>query len=120
MSETLYKRLGSLQGITKVVNDAVDLHLKNPIVKTRFENSSDIDHAKKMSVEFFCAGSGGPESYSGRDLITAHSGMNISEQEYLAVVDDIMEAMEMNNVGENEKKDVLSILFSLKEQVIRI
>lgn len=120
MSVTLYERLGRLEGITDLVSDAVDLHLKNPIIKTRFENASDINHAKKMSVEFFCAGSGGPESYSGRDLITAHTGMNISEQEFIAVVDDIIEAMDMNNIGENEKKDVLSILYSLKAQIIRI
>ena len=120
MPETLYKRLGSHEGITKLVNDAVDLHLNNPLVKTRFDNTQDIEHAKKMSVEFFCAGSGGPETYSGRDLITAHKGMNISEQEFIAVVDDILEAMDINNIGENEKKDVLSILYSLKEEVIRI
>ena len=30
--------------------------------------------------------------------------MNISEQEYLAVVDDIMEAMDNNNHGDDEKK----------------
>jgi hemoglobin len=77
-------------------------------------------HAKRMTVEFFCAGSGGPETYTGRDMLTTHKGMNISEQEFLAVVDDIMGAMNKNGVGEDEKKDVLSILYSLKGQVIRV
>ena len=85
MPKTLYDRLGGASGIAKLVDDVVDAHLNNPLVKTRFENIADIEHAKRMSVEFFCAGSGGPEKYSGRDMLTTHTGMNISEQEFLEV-----------------------------------
>lgn len=120
MSTTLYARLGGADGITRLVNDAVDAHLNNPVIKTRFANARDIEHAKRMSVEFFCAGSGGPESYSGRDMLTTHRGMNISEQEFLAVVDDVLGAMDKNSVGEEEKKDVLAILYSLKGDIIRV
>lgn len=120
MSKTLYERLGGADGITKLVDDAVETHLNNPIVKTRFENIKDIEYAKKMSVEFFCAGAGGPAPYSGRDMLTTHKGMNISEQEFIAVVDDILGAMDKNQLGEDERKDVLSILYSLKGEIIRV
>lgn len=120
MSKTLYERLGGKEGITKLVDDAVDAHLNNPVVKTRFENTADIEHAKKMSVEFFCAGSGGPEEYSGKDMLSAHKGMNISEQEFIAVVDDILWAMDENHLGDDLKRDVLAILYSLKGEIIRV
>lgn len=120
MAKTLYERLGGDDGIARLVDDAVDAHLSNPEVKTRFENTKDIEHAKKMSREFFCAGAGGPETYTGRDMRTAHKGMNISEQEYVAVVDDILGAMDKNNLGADEKKDVLAILYSLKGDIIRV
>lgn len=120
MAKTLYERLGGADGIARLVDDAVDAHLSNPIVKTRFANAKDIEHAKRMSREFFCAGSGGPESYTGKDMLTTHKGMNISEQEFLAVVDDILGAMDKNKLGENEKKDVLAILYSLKGEIIRV
>jgi hemoglobin len=94
MSKTLYDRLGGTAGIAQLVDDAVEAHLNNPVIKTRFENAKDIEHAKKMSVEFFCVGSGGPETYSGRDMLSTHRGMNISEQEFIAVVDDIFEVMD--------------------------
>ncbi|MEN8175854.1 MAG: group 1 truncated hemoglobin, partial [Pseudomonadota bacterium] len=100
MAKTLYERLGGIEGITQLVDDAVDAHLSNPVVQTRFENAGDVEHAKRMSVEFFCAGSGGPQSYRGKDMLTAHKGMNISEQEFIAVVDDILGAMDRNKVGE--------------------
>jgi len=120
MSKTLYDRLGGAGGIAKLVDDVVDVHLNNPLVKTRFENTADIEHAKRMTVEFFCAGSGGPEKYSGRDMLTTHKGMNISEQEFLEVVDDILGAMDKNHLDDDVKKDVLFILYSLKGEIIRV
>ena len=124
MNKSLYVRLGEFKGITKLVDDVVDIHMINPSVSPRFlplkEKPEQLGVIKQHTVNFFCAGSGGPQTYGGRDLVSTHKGMNISEQEFLAVIDDIMEAMEKNSMGEEEKKDVLAILYSLKEQVIRL
>lgn len=38
----------------------------------------------------------------------------------MAVIDDVMEAMNKHNYGETEKKDVLAILYSLKSEIIRL
>lgn len=120
MSTTLYERLGGAKGIASLVDDVMDAHMANPIVKTRFENIKDLGHAKKMAREFFSAGSGGPEAYTGKDMPTAHKGMNISEQEYLAAMDDIVGAMEKHALGEDTRKDVIAILYSLKDKIIRV
>ena len=107
-------------GIARLVDDVIDAHLANPIVKTRFQNIKDLDKTRKMARQFFGAGSGGPETYTGMDMPTAHKGMNISEQEYLAVTDDIVGAMEKNGLSEDTKKDVIAILYSLKGGIIRL
>lgn len=120
MSKTLYERIGGADGIARLVDDAVDAHMRNPKVKTRFENTKDIEHAKKMSRECFCAGAGGPEAYTGRDMRTTHKGMNISEAEYMAVMDDILGAMTKNKLGADEQKDVLAILYSLKGDIMHV
>ena len=120
MAKSLYERLGGADGVERIVGDAVSAHLGNPIIKTRFQNASDIDYSKKMLVEFFSMGSGGPGEYTGRDMLTTHKGMNISEQEFMAVVDDVFSSMDKNNVGEDEKKDVLAIFYSLKEEIVRV
>lgn len=120
MTTTLYQRLGSASGIARLVEDIIAAHLVNPLVKTRFENIKDMEHAKRMAREFFCAGSGGPESYTGKDMLAAHKGMNISEQEYLAVTDDIVAAMNKNKLDQNTKNDVIAILYSLKADIIRV
>ena len=120
MTNSLYQRLGGANGIARLVDNVIAAHLTNPIVKTRFENIKDLDHAKEMARQFFSAGSGGPETYTGKDMLTTHKGMNISEQEYLAVMDDIMGAMEKHGLSQDTKKDVLAILYSLKSEIIRV
>ena len=120
MTTTLYQRLGSAEGIARLVDDVIAAHLLNPVVKTRFENAKDMPRLRKMAVEFFCAGSGGPQPYTGKDMLAAHKGMNISEQEYLAVMDDIVGAMNKNAIAEDAKKDVIAILYSLKGEIIRV
>jgi len=117
---SLYHRLGAADGIGRLVDDIVAAHLANPIVSTRFENAKDLDHLKRMACEFFAAGAGGPEPYTGRDLVATHKGMNISEQEYLAVMDDIVGAMAKNGLGDDTKNNVVAILYALKGQVIRV
>lgn len=120
MSYTLYQRLGESAGIAGLVDDVMAAHLANPLVQTRFQNIKDLEHAKRMATEFFCAGAGGPQAYTGRDMLSAHKGMNISEQEYLAVVDDILAAMDKHSYDAATKNEVVAILYSLKGQIIRV
>lgn len=120
MGTSLYDRLGGAPGISRIVDDVVAGHLANPVVSARFGHVKDLSHLKKMAHEFFCMGSGGPEIYTGKDMLTAHRGMNISEQEYLAVMDDIVGALDKNGVGQDAKNEVVAILYSLKGDVIRV
>ena len=120
MSKSLYERLGGGDGIARIVDDVVAAHLANPLVKPRFENVEDLGKLKKLATEFFAVGSGGPEKYSGKDMRAAHQGMNISEQEYLAVMDDIMAVLGKHGIDDQTQKDVLAILYSLKGEIIRV
>lgn len=119
MEQTLYDRLGRSEGISRIVTDLIALHRTNPLIKTRFEKI-DVDQLHKHVHDFFCAGSGGGQSYGGRDMRTTHHGMNISEQEFLAAVDDVLAAMARNNAGQRECDEVLAILYSMKGEVIRV
>ncbi len=119
MAGTLYERLGGSDRIRAIMNDTVDLHLRNPLISPRFRDA-DVGKLKQLAYEFFCMGSGGPQAYTGRDMRAAHAGMNISEQEFLAVVDDIVAAMDRNGVGLAEKGEVIAILYSMKGDVIRV
>ena len=119
MAATLFDRLGGEDGIQRLVTDIVDNHYRNPLIRTRFERVKDRAALERHSVEFLCAGSGGPPAYSGRDLLSTHQGMNISEQELIAAIDDIVAAMNKNRLEPSVQNEVVAILYSLKGDVVR-
>lgn len=121
MTTSLFDRLGGAAGIDRIVDTAIASHLANPIIQTRFANARDIDRARRMAKEFFAHGaSGGALAYSGKDMVEAHRGMNINEQEFLAATDDILDALAQHGVPEDARGDVLGILYSLKGMIIRV
>jgi hemoglobin len=117
---TLYDRLGQNAGITRIVNDVVDAHLANPLVSARYQVVKDMPRLRQTAIEFFCAGSGGPEPYTGRDMLSTHKGMNISEQEYMGVMDDILGTLEKHNIDAGTRGEVTAILYSLKGEILRV
>ena len=117
---TLYERLGRREGITRITADLMKNHLANPMVKTRYENSEDLARVERRAVEFFCAGTGGPETYTGQDMVATHKGMNISEQEFMSVIDDVMDALQKNAIDEATRNEVLAILWSMRTEVVRV
>lgn len=117
MSSSLYERLGGEEKIRTIAADIFDNHLQNQAVNARYADS-DRDEVVRVVTEFICAGTGGPQTYSGKDMVAAHRGMNINETEYLAVMDDIMNALEKNSVGDQEKQEVLMIAYSLKGEIV--
>ena len=116
---SLYDRLGKYDGITRITRTLIDNHMANPLVSMRYAGR-DMKKIEQRVIEFFCAGAGGPQTYSGKDMLSTHKGMNISEQEFVAVVDDAMHALESNGIDAGTRNEVLAILWSLKGEVIRV
>lgn len=122
MTKILFERLGGSTGIATIVDEVVEAHMNNPVISARFlpykEQPEKLAVIKRHTIDFFSAGSGGPVTYSGRDMPAAHKGMNISPTEYMHVVDDILMVLDKQKVDEASKKDVLFILWSLKNLII--
>lgn len=121
---TLYERLGGEKGITALVDDIVEAHMHNPTIKARFlpykEDPENLKVIKGHTVSFFCAGSGGHQEYTGKGMENTHRGMNISEAEFMAATDDILQVLDKHGIDETSRKDVLAIVYSLKEQIMKV
>ncbi len=116
---TLYERLGKKPGIEQIASDIWDNHISNPIINNRYA-ASDPVKVKRLVTELCCAGFGGPEEYTGMDMISSHKGMNINEAEFIAVCDDVLKALDTNKVGQREKDEVLCILYSMKPEIVHL
>ena len=114
---SLYERLGGEARLRKIVNDILDKNFNNPIIGHHFRNI-DMNKLKLLVFEFFSMGTGGPHQYTGRDMITAHTGLHISGKDFLVGNDDVLLALEENGIGQAEKEEVIAILDSMKADVI--
>jgi len=118
MTQSLFERLGGEDGIRQIASDLVDIHLQNPTINHRYIDS-DIKKVKNGAATFFITGTGGPNVYEGKDMVGTHRGMNISNDEFMAVLDDVVKALKKNNIGQREQEEVLFTFFSMKDEVVR-
>lgn len=121
-SKSLFENLGGTAGITAIVDDVVEAHMNNPAISARFLPYKDqperLAVIKKHTVDFFSAGSGGPVTYTGRDMPTTHREMNITAAEYQHTVDDIMQVLNKHKIDEQSQVNVQAILSSLKDSIV--
>lgn len=122
MNDTpLFDRLGGRDGLHDLMKQVVANHYENPVVGTRFEHAEMTrEELLESAHEFFCTGLSGVETYEGQPLADAHRGMNITEQEFVEVIDDIIAAMEAKGIGELEQAEALRILWGMKPDVVRL
>jgi hemoglobin len=116
---SLYERIGGRATLERVVPDVIALHLENPIVGERFRNApTPIAELERHAIEFFHSGLSGESTYVGRSMPEAHAGMAITAEEYIAVLDDIVIALERHGVGATERAELLAIAYSMKNDIV--
>jgi len=116
-SKSLYERLGGKTAITAVVDDFVARVAADSRINGKFANAN-IPRLKTMLVDQICQASGGPCTYTGRDMKSAHAGMAISGEQFDALVGDLVATLNKFKVGEREKNELLSVLGPMKKDII--
>jgi hemoglobin len=114
---SLYHRLGGKPAITAVVDDFVGRVAKDTRINGRFANAN-IPRLKMRLVEQICQASGGPCTYSGRDMKTAHAGMGITNADFEALVENLVASLNKYNVGKQEQEELLSTLSSMQKDIV--
>ena len=116
-AKALYDRLGGLPAITAVVGEFVGNVAGDARINQRFFNT-DIENLKKLLTQFVCMATGGPCKYEGRDMGTAHAGMDLVDDEFNALVENLVKALDKFKVPDKEKGELLGALGPLKPQIV--
>ena len=113
----LFVRLGGLEAITAVVDDFVANCAADPRINAFFVNT-DIPRLKKLLVEQICVATGGPCTYTGRDMVTTHTGMKITDAQFDALVEDLVKSLDKFKVPEKEKGELLTPLAAMRPDIV--
>ncbi len=116
--KSLYNRLGSKAGITAVVNEFVADVAADTRVNMAFANT-DIPHFKFCLVNQICEATGGPCKYNCRSMKDAHSGLGCTTDNFNAIVEDLVAAMNKLKVGKQEQDELLEILGPLQKDIVQ-
>ena len=114
---SLYDRLGGQPAIVAVVDDFVANVAADTRINGQFART-DIPRLKRLLVEQICAGTGGPCTYTGRDMKSAHAALGVSGADFNALVEDLVKTLDKFTVPEKEKTELLGALGSMKGDIV--
>src|SRR5882724_2096775 len=109
--------LGGAPAITAVVDQFVSNVAADKRINSFFANT-DIPPFKGKLVDLICQGTGGPCTYTGKDMKAAHAGMGVKDADFNALVEDLVAALDKFKVPEKEKGELLGILGPMKGAIV--
>lgn len=123
---SLYDRLGGEAAIRAVVDEFVARASANPKVNLTRKGTprewdatpENVAHVKMMLVQLVASASGGPQKYTGRDMKSAHRGMQISNAEFDAAAADLKASLDKFNVPAAEQGELLKIVASTRGDIV--
>ena len=120
---SLYKRLGGVYSIASVVDDFIERLLVNDILNANPAIKEARDRVLKAGLKYrvtalVCQVTGGPQKYTGRSMQEAHQQMNITEEEWQAMLDDFKNTLDKFEVPEKEQKELIDIVESTKKDIV--
>lgn len=118
--KSLYQRLGGYDALAAVSDDFLT-RLANDQQMGRFFVGLSTDSRAKLRqhvIDFLCAATGGPCKYTGRDMKTVHTGLNITEADWNSMVKHLNATFDKFKVPDRERSDVSGAVASLKGDIV--
>ena len=114
---SLYERLGGYDRIHAMATEIVRLHTINERFRLMMKYVDSEDLATSVA-DFFAAGTGGTEKYTGRNMVDAHAHLGFTEADFLSAGGDVIQGMKNQGYGQDEIDEVVCIMVSMKDMVI--
>ena len=118
--KTLYQRLGGYDAIAAVTEDFIG-RMANDAQLKRFFVGLSTDSKRRVRnhiVDFLCAATGGPCIYTGRDMETVHTGLNITDADWDVSVKHLVATLDKFKVPAQERQEVLTAISGLKPKIV--
>lgn len=124
--QTLYDRVGGGGGIDAIVDRWIGRAIEDSRVNFGRQGHphawvADPDNLAQLKTyfsQYIGMLTDGPPVYEGRNLLTVHTGMNISEGEWLAFLDDLKKTLDDYQVPPDVQRDLLSRVAATRDVIV--
>ena len=110
---SLYWRLGGGDAVNAAADELIKVSQADPRM-----NGGITGGCRVKLKEQLCAITGGPCTYTGRDMKTAHRGLKITNAQFDAVGDNLVKVLDAFKVPEKEKNELLGLIVPMKGDVV--
>lgn len=114
---SLFQRLGGARVLKPVVHRLVVRAHRERDTKRSFKDT-DLKRIEDKLYEQICQLAQGPCTYTGDEMKLVHGGLQISEREFYALVQQLREELDRARVGNAEKNQLLALLAPFKTDVV--
>nr|WP_236216363.1 group 1 truncated hemoglobin [Pseudomonas rhodesiae] len=115
--DSLYRDLGAMPGITRIVEGMLLNIARDDRIVERFRRI-DIQRLRNKLIEQFCVEAGGPCTYTGDSMAESHKGQNVSRSDFNALVEDLIKAMDSEGIPVPTQNRLLARLAPMRGDVI--
>ena len=115
--DSLYQNLGEQAGIGRIVEGMLLNIADDERIVEHFVDA-DIDRLYEKLVEQICMESGGPCEYTGDSMEDSHAGMDITEGDFNALVENLIAAMDAEGVPVTAQNRLLQRLAPMRGAII--
>lgn len=118
--KSLYERIGGYNALAAVVDDFIGRLVTDKQFEKFFAGFS-VDSKKRIRqhiLDQFCAATGGPCVYTGRDMKTSHGGIGITNADWEVAAKHLAASLDKFKVPEKEKGEVLAFVTTLKKDIV--
>jgi len=115
----LYERLGGTDAITAVARAFEDRAAKDDRINQKFARTN-LDRLTKEFVDQLCQGTGGPCSYTGREMKETHANMGVTRGEFNVFVEDLVATLDDFKVAKADQDELLNILRPMTAEIVEV
>jgi hemoglobin len=117
MGHAVYKAFHEKEGIQRIIDDFIVRVTTDPRIKARFDGAN-LTRLNLMLVQQVCYLTGGPCDYTGKDMKTAHQGMNLRDGDFNALAEDLQLSMDKERVPFNAQNRLLAKLAPMEHPIV--
>jgi len=115
--DAVYKAFHEQAGIDRIIDDFVARVTTDPRIAERFEGANLVRLRLELKQQV-CYLTGGPCNYSGKDMKTAHTGMNLENKDFNALAEDLQLSMDKEQVDFHAQNRLLAKLAPMQRAIV--